>query len=105
MEGLSERGTLNLTAIMSQVPKAILEGSKCSIVDGRGIDLSMAENWLIRNEVLDISKAAIQNTFEAHVRFITGLLFVKDFPRRLTFPASQLANRLLGRPGSFGGPC
>lgn len=71
MDDLSQRGRSNITAIMARIPKAILAGTKStkSITSNDGsIDLSMAENWLIRHEVLDICKAAIKDNFDTHVK-------------------------------------
>jgi hypothetical protein len=69
-KALSSRGEINLKTVMEKIPKAILDGSKNSKLfdDQVGvIDLSMAENWLIRLEVLNICKEAIQENFNAHV--------------------------------------
>jgi hypothetical protein len=73
-DGLSSRGLSNLTNIMQKVPKSILDGTKDThLLSTKNslIDLSMAENWLIRPEVLEICKSAIQLDFESRVRFST----------------------------------
>lgn len=64
MEQLSNRGRSNITEIMNRIPAAILEGINSN---DDSINLSMAENWLVRQEVLDICKASIQNNFDTHV--------------------------------------
>ncbi|CAD6592041.1 MAG: hypothetical protein ASARMPRED_005950 [Alectoria sarmentosa] len=57
MDYLSRRGHSNVVETMAQLPKAMLE-SNDDDTDVRGyqepIDLSVAENWLIREEVLGI---------------------------------------------------
>lgn len=64
MDGFSARGYSNLTDIIAKVPKSLLEPSS----NPDEIDLSFAENWTIRREVLDIVKRAIEAEFGAHVR-------------------------------------
>ena len=67
MDGLSERGRSKITQIMSRVPKKLLGDSESKLNGSSIIDLSMAENWLIRNEVLEICKFAIDQKFQTHV--------------------------------------
>ena len=73
MDDLSIRGRSNITTIMSQVPKAMLEDDGSSPLpsssDDEPIDLSIAENWLIRDEILDICRAAIEKDLSARVSF------------------------------------
>lgn len=52
---LSQRGSANVSNIMPRIPKAILESGWIPN-EGSIIDMSMAENWLIRDEVLEIQK-------------------------------------------------
>ena len=67
MHSLSERGRSNISEIMSRVPQKLLGDSKSKSDKSSVIDLSMAENWLIRNEVLEICKFAINKKFQKHV--------------------------------------
>ena len=63
---------------MAQLPKAMLE-SNDDDTDVRGyqepIDLSVAENWLIREEVLGIGKLAIEKHFDGRVSFTHSFSF------------------------------
>jgi hypothetical protein len=70
MDHLSQRGRANIEGVMARIPKAILAGTKSSKSSsslGDDIDLSMAENWLIRKDVLAICKAAIEDDFDTNV--------------------------------------
>ena len=67
MHGLSDRGRSNITQIMSRVPKKLLGDSESKLNGSSTIDLSMAENWLIRNEVLEICRFAIDRKLQTHV--------------------------------------
>ncbi len=67
MDHLSQRGRSNIVEIMSKVPKSLLEDSKSKSSETDRIDLSVAENWLIRNEVLEICKSVINQRFQTHV--------------------------------------
>lgn len=65
---------------MSKIPKAILDGSKStSCVDSKSriIDLSMAENWLVRPEILELCKAAIDTKFQASVSHLLDYFVVR----------------------------
>lgn len=62
---LSNRGQLNVDRIMPNVPKSMLEPPE---EEDDCIDLSLAENWLIRNEVLEIYKEAISEHYQPKVR-------------------------------------
>lgn len=55
MSGLSNRGHLNLKQVVANIPKKILKPT----ADASVIDLSMAENHLIREEILQIVKSSI----------------------------------------------
>ena len=52
---LSRRGDANVSNIMPRIPKTVLEAGWAPNEDSV-IDLSMAENWLIRDEILEIQK-------------------------------------------------
>jgi hypothetical protein len=52
---LSKRGGANVENIMPMIPPAILSAGWDPSSDSV-IDLSMAENWLIRDEILEIQK-------------------------------------------------
>lgn len=100
MEHLSQRGRANIERVMARIPKAILAGTKktesTNSLDDC-IDLSMAENWLIRSEVLAICKAAIDNNFDTHVSDSRVLPeSEQECPPGLTCLAPFVAHRLLG---------
>ena len=65
MNGLSSRGHLNLTQVVAKIPKSIREPALDPNADI--IDLSMAENHLIRGEVLQILKSSIARDLRAEV--------------------------------------
>lgn len=52
---LSKRGNANVSNILPRIPRTILEAGWVPNEDSV-IDLSIAENWLIRDEILDIQK-------------------------------------------------
>lgn len=64
MSGLSSRGHLNLTQVIAKMPKSILEPTSNPNV----IDLSMAENHLIREEILQIAKSSVAGNLQSKVR-------------------------------------
>jgi len=63
MSTLSARGQFNVSQIMAKIPRALLEPSS----DPNLVDLSMAENHLIRHEVSQFVKSAIAKSFEPEV--------------------------------------
>lgn len=68
MGSLSGRGRSNITEIMSQVPKKLLQDSETTADNNDCLDMSMAENWLIREEVLDECKLAMSRKLQGYVR-------------------------------------
>lgn len=64
MKGFSARGASNLIEVMTRVPESILKPSS----NPDEINLSNAENWVVRNEVLDVLKSAVEKRLQAHVR-------------------------------------
>ena len=99
MDTLSRRGRSNVVVTLAKLPKAMLddrEASKGAEVAREIIDLSMAENWLIRQEVLDICKPAIAKEFDDCVRLdfrpflflsLTLVISISFFPCLQTFGA------------------
>ncbi|KAF2795571.1 1-aminocyclopropane-1-carboxylate synthase [Melanomma pulvis-pyrius CBS 109.77] len=68
--GLSKRGWSNVEAIMPKI-KGAVEQRKIS--NNTNIDLSTAENWLIRPELIEICKEAIIQNIEArHLSYPRG---------------------------------
>jgi hypothetical protein len=65
MSCLSKRGQFNVDQIIAKIPRAILEPTS----DPKRVNLSMAENHLIRDEVAEIVRTAIQKSFQAEVRY------------------------------------
>jgi hypothetical protein len=59
MEQLSSRMQKPATAILPKIAATIAE--RTSARTSRKLDLSTAENWLIRPELVEIYKDAIQN--------------------------------------------
>ncbi|CAJ2504446.1 Uu.00g118400.m01.CDS01 [Anthostomella pinea] len=62
--GLSRRGAANVQAVWPRISKAAEErerqaGNPC-------IDLSTSENWLLRNELIDLYKQAIEGSLSSH---------------------------------------
>jgi gliotoxin/aspirochlorine biosynthesis aminotransferase len=66
MEGLSSRMQKPASAILPKIASTIAERTNTST--SRRIDLSTAENWLIRPELVEIYKDAIQNQLTTAVR-------------------------------------
>jgi hypothetical protein len=61
---LSERGSANVAAIMPKIKGAVAERTR---KDNVNIDLSTAENWLLRPELVVLCKNSIVEGFEASV--------------------------------------
>lgn len=64
-DNLSVRGLTNISRIMSRVPKSLLEEPEDEVITE--IDLSMAENWVNRAEVLKILKGAVRDNLAEDV--------------------------------------
>ena len=62
--GLSQRGWSNVEAIMPKIAAAVEERQ---IKNNTNIDLSTAENWLIRSELIEICKDAINQKLAGQV--------------------------------------
>jgi len=62
--GLSQRGEKNVAVIMPKISSAVTERTTQK---NTKIDLSTAENWLIRPEVVNLCKEAIDTKFNAKV--------------------------------------
>jgi hypothetical protein len=63
MDGFSVRGRGNIINVLAKIPKSVLEPA----FDRDDIDLSMAENPLIRAEILKILKTSIETQVQAQV--------------------------------------
>jgi len=61
---LSQRGNANVSAIMPRVPKSFLTAE---LSTGDIIDLSLAEDWLVRDEILKIGKSCMAIAWDATV--------------------------------------
>ncbi|GIJ88194.1 hypothetical protein Asppvi_007112 [Aspergillus pseudoviridinutans] len=61
--GLSKRGAANVDAILPSISAALLERTKPT---APRIDLSTAENWLMRNEIIETTKDAIVQELKPH---------------------------------------
>ena len=61
---MSKRGFANIESIMPRINDQVTERQK---VKNHNIDLSSAENWLIRPELVEICKDAIQKDLTAKV--------------------------------------
>ena len=62
--GWSKRGWSNVEAIMPKIKGAVEERK---IKTNTNIDLSTAENWLIRSELIDMCKDSIAQQLEPRV--------------------------------------
>ena len=67
---LSKRGLSNIETIMPKISGQVAERKRH---DNPNIDLSTAENWLLRPELTEICKQAIQDGLTARVRFYRTL--------------------------------
>ena len=90
---LSKRGNTNVSNILPRIPRTILQAGWVPNEDSV-IDLSIAENWLIRDEILDIQKTAEAEYLNREVG--SGVLLSFSTLTRLNL-ASKLPQRLLGR--------
>ena len=63
---LSKRGDANVSNIMPRIPRTILEAGWVPNEDSI-IDLSIAENWLIRDEILEIQKTVVTDYLNREV--------------------------------------
>lgn len=64
--GLSLRGADNVAAILPRISLAVEERAK---KDNTTIDLGTAENWLIRDELINLCREAIPEGLVAKVSF------------------------------------
>jgi hypothetical protein len=78
MASFSARGADNLANIMTKIPKSLLEPTSSP---GQ-INLSFAENWVVREEVLATVKAAIDEQLNAHVRRLIRPAWCPGLPAR-----------------------
>lgn len=62
--GLSNRGWANVETIMPKIRGAVTQRK---IKNNTNIDLSTAENWLMRPELIEICKSAINDHLEPRV--------------------------------------
>jgi len=94
VDQLSKRGNINVSNIMPHIPQAILEAGWIPNEDSV-IDLSMAENHMIRDEVLQIEKAVV---LKREVRSVViPSCDVCAIDHRLK-SASGFSERILGKP-------
>jgi aspartate/methionine/tyrosine aminotransferase len=71
--GLSKRGAANVSIIWPKIANAVAEREeKGQMKENSVIDLSTSENWLIRNELIDLYKKAIQENLAAHVSVLSA---------------------------------
>ena len=65
---LSTRGIRNVTSVIPKIPKTLLEAGEAGD-EGDLVDLSVAENWLIRDEILAIERDVVENKLGPEVGF------------------------------------
>lgn len=66
--GLSKRGAANVSIIWPKISKAVAEREEKAKTEGNAlIDLSTSENWLIRNELIEFYKNAIERNLAPRV--------------------------------------
>lgn len=71
--GLSKRGAGNVDAILPRISAAVAERTKNNLRSNPNIDLGTSENWLIRPELIELTKAAINDSLvEQHLSYPTG---------------------------------
>ncbi|KAH8160894.1 hypothetical protein CIB48_g7353 [Xylaria polymorpha] len=71
--GLSTRGAENVAAIWPRIVNAVKEREK-QYTAGSNIDMSTSENWLLRDELMQHYKQAIQdNLYSRHLSYPDGL--------------------------------
>ena len=63
---LSQRGVGNVANLIKRMPKTILDAGNTAD-ESSIIDLSVAENWLIRNGILEIQRSVVQDSLQAQV--------------------------------------
>ena len=71
---LSQRGVANVTSFIKRMPKNIMDAGNTadeSVI----VDLSVAENWLIRDEILQIQRRVVQNNLHAEVSLSSCISF------------------------------
>lgn len=66
--GLSSRGMKNVNTVIPLMPKTVLEAGDTPN-EGDIVDMSVAENWLIRKEVLEIEKEVAEKQLQSEVRY------------------------------------
>lgn len=71
--GLSFRGAANVDAVLPRISAAVAERAK---KDNPNIDLGTSENWLIRDELINLCREAIQERLLAKVTFLNPKTFV-----------------------------
>ena len=64
-KGLSQRGWSNVAGIMPRINAALEERKRR---DNPNIDLATAENWLLRPELIELCKDAINKNLDFKVR-------------------------------------
>jgi hypothetical protein len=64
MNGLSKRGAANVDTILPRISAAVAERSDSTVVR---IDMSTAENWLLRDEIIELTKEGILSSLSPHV--------------------------------------
>lgn len=107
---LSKRGDANVSNILPRIPRTILEAGWVSNEDSI-IDLSIAENWLIRDEILEIQKKVVTDYFNReHLSFPKGfwgdpevLRSLSDYFNRFFSPRTPvLPSHIALAPGAAG---
>jgi hypothetical protein len=103
MEELSSRMQKPASAILPKIAATIAE--RTSARTSRKLDLSTAENWLIRPELVEIYKDAIQNQLTVAVCTSITPYFLIQMERVLILPTgSVILGRLWWRSKASGGP-
>ena len=65
---LSDRGMDNVATVIPRIPKTILEAGNTPDEEDI-VDMSVAENWLIRDEILKIEKEVVEKKVRSEVSF------------------------------------
>ncbi|KAI1317924.1 PLP-dependent transferase [Xylariaceae sp. FL0255] len=72
--GLSDRGAANVAAIWPRISNAVSERERTSAAPSDLIDMNSSENWVLRDELMDLYKQAVNADLRAaHLSYPNGL--------------------------------
>ena len=97
---LSERGWANVSAVMPKIESAVEERSGR---ESQTIDLATAENWLIREEIIELCKESIDGKLSSKVRTVGPVDSLSSSPSifEKLLPTNNTCSIFLTREGSL----